>query len=100
MYIGARGSGGFGGADPKGHAMGGAPAVAFAGSINSDIEKGKLKRDAPPAQLYNLEADLRQTQNLHNTHPEVVKDIRALLANYATRAPAPKQQKRNKRGQN
>jgi arylsulfatase A-like enzyme len=55
LYIGAQGSGGFSGGKPDQHAWGGAPAAAFAGSVNSDIENGKIKKDAPPSQLYDLE---------------------------------------------
>jgi hypothetical protein len=83
MYIGARGSGGFTGSQPNHHAWGGPPAVQFVGGINSDIENGKLKEDAPPAQLYDLEADVNQTRNLYNEFPEVVEEMSALLATYA-----------------
>jgi hypothetical protein len=48
---------------------------------NSDIENGEIKSDAPPAQLYDLEADVNQTKNLYNQYPEVVKQMsEALLA--------------------
>ena len=83
MYIGARGSGGFTGSKPSDHAWGGPPAAAFVGSVNSDIENGRIKEDAPPAQLYDLEADVNQTQNLYKEYPEVVKEMSALLATYA-----------------
>ena len=83
MYIGARGSGGFNGSKPSDHAWGGPPAAAFVGSVNSDIENGRIKEDAPPAQLYDLEADVNQTQNLYNEYPEVVKEMSDLLATYA-----------------
>ena len=83
MYIGARGSGGFSGSKPSDHAWGGPPAAAFVGSVNSDIENGRIKEDAPPAQLYDLEADVNQTQNLYKEYPEVVKEMSALLAAYA-----------------
>ena len=83
MYIGARGSGGFSGSKPSDHAWGGPPAAAFVGSVNSDIENGRIKEDAPPAQLYDLEADVNQTQNLYKEYPEVVNEMSALLAAYA-----------------
>ncbi len=83
MYIGAQGSGGFTGSKPTDHAWGGPPAAAFAGSVNSDIEGGKIKSDAPPAQLYDLEADVNQTRNLYNDYPNVVKEMSELLASYA-----------------
>jgi len=79
MYIPAQGSGGFIGSKPNHHAWGGAPAVEFVGGVNSDIEKGKIKEDAPPAQLYNLEEDTNQTTNVFNQNPEVVKEMEARL---------------------
>ena len=82
MFIPARGSGGFTGSKPSQHAWGGPPAVEFVGGVNSDIERGKYKSDAPPAQLYDLESDVNQTRNVYNEHPEVVKELSALLASY------------------
>lgn len=72
MYIPAQGSGGFGGSKPHHHAWGGPAGAKLLGSKNSDIENGKIKADAPPAQLYDLEADPNQTQNLYNKYPDVV----------------------------
>jgi arylsulfatase A len=97
MHIGAQGSGGFTGSKPSDHAWGGAPAAAFAGSKNSDIENGKIKPGAPPAQLYDLDADLFQTKNLYREYPEVVKELSALLATYAPPKSAPEQKKRSNR---
>tara|TARA_R110002049_G_scaffold28018_4_gene96613 strand:+ start:18045 stop:19622 length:1578 start_codon:yes stop_codon:yes gene_type:complete len=82
MYIPAKGSGGFKGSKPNHHAWGGAPAVALVGGINSDIENGQLKKDAPPAQLYNLETDMAQTENLYNRYPEVVQEMKTVLETY------------------
>ena len=82
MYIGARGSGGFTGAKRGAHSFGGPAAITYAGYKNSDIENGRIKADAPPAQLYDLSADVKQTKNLHDEHPEVVKELRSLLAGY------------------
>ncbi|MGE9269828.1 MAG: sulfatase family protein [Verrucomicrobiales bacterium] len=78
MYIPARGAGGFRG-KPGTHGAGGAAAVSFIGSENSDIENGVVKKGAPPAQLYDLEADLGQTDNLYHEYPEVVAELEALL---------------------
>lgn len=82
MYIGSRGSGGFTGSKPHQHAWGGPAAAEFAGSVNSDIENGRLRKDAPPAQLYNLDEDLTQTKNVYRDHPEVVKEMETLLNSY------------------
>ncbi len=85
MYIGARGSGGFTGSKPNQHAWGGPGAVRFAGSANSDIKNGRLKKNAPPAQLYDLEKDPSQTRNLYRKNPEVVKQMEKLLNSYLPR---------------
>jgi arylsulfatase A-like enzyme len=82
MYIPKRGSGGFSGGKPTDHAWGGPPAVQFAGSVNSDIEGGKYKSDAPEAQLYDLEQDLAQTTNVYRENPQVVKEMETLLSSY------------------
>ena len=86
LYIGAQGSGGFSGGTEDSHAWGGAPAVAFAGSKNSDIVDGKIKNDAPPAQLYNLENDRDQTTNLYLQHPNLVKQMESTLESYFPRS--------------
>ena len=82
MYIPARGSGGFKGSKPSQHAWGGPAAVALVGGVNSDFENGKFKKNAPPAQLYDLDADVNQTKNLYNEYPEVVREMEALLKTY------------------
>ena len=79
MYIPKQGSGGFTGKRPGDHTFAGPPAVTFVGSANSDIEDGKIKSDAPPAQLYDLESDVRQTRNVYHEHPDVVRELSALL---------------------
>ncbi len=88
MYVPAQGSGGFKGSKPGQHAWGGPAAVALVGGKNSDMENGRFKPGAPKAQLYDLEADVNQEQNLHDQHPEVVKELSALLATYRPAAPA------------
>lgn len=87
MYIGAKGSGGFGGGKPGAHAWGGPPATALVGSVNSDIENGRFKKNAPPAQLYDLDFDPNQTKNLYREYPEVVKEMEALLGTYRPKQP-------------
>ena len=82
MYIGAQGSGGFGATKRGEHAFGGPAAITYAGYTNSDIENGNIRKDAPPGQLYDLENDLQQTQNLYLQHPEIVKELQALLESY------------------
>jgi arylsulfatase A-like enzyme len=76
MYIPAKDDGGFGGS------TGGAGATKWVGTPNSDIADGKIKPDAPPAQLYDLETDRNQTTNLYNRFPEVVSEMKAALESY------------------
>lgn len=96
MYIPARGSGGFGGKNPSDHTFAGPPAASFVGSINSDIEDGRIRKDAPPEQLYDLASDVNQTRNVYKEHPEVVKELNSLLAGYKPK-PAPRKAKPNTR---
>ena len=86
MYIPERGSGGFTAQKRGAHAFGGAAAISYAGRRNSDIENGQYKPDAPMAQLYDLENDRAQTTNLIATHPEVLKQMQALLQSYRDQA--------------
>ena len=80
VYIGARGGGGFGGNKPGDHTLGGAGALKFTAEVNSDIENGKFKPDAPAQQLYNLATDPGQTKNVIRDHPEVARRLAARLA--------------------
>lgn len=79
MYIPRKGSGGFGGTKPGQHGFSGPPAADFIGSVNSDIENGKIKKSAPPEQLYDLESDLNQTANRISDYPEVANELRGIL---------------------
>ena len=97
MFIDARGSGGFNGSRPNQHAWGGPPAAALVGSENSDIENGKIKKGSPPAQLYDLENDLRQTRNVYSEYPEVVEEMKTLLNQYRPEKPAGEKRKRNRK---
>ena len=96
-YIPSRGSGGFGGKKPGDHTFAGPAAVSFVGSVNSDIEDGKIKRDAPKAQLYNMETDFNETKNVYREHPEVVKELSELLKEYKPKAPRRPAGKGNRR---
>jgi arylsulfatase A len=80
IYIGARGGGGFGGAKPGDHALGGGGALKFTGEVNSDFANGKLKPDAPEQQLYNIADDPRQTNNVIRQHPEIANRMAEKLA--------------------
>ncbi|MEA2067740.1 MAG: arylsulfatase [Verrucomicrobiota bacterium] len=50
------------------------------GMSNSDhTADGKLRADAPPAQLYNVKRDPGQAANVHNQHPERVATMKKRL---------------------
>lgn len=82
MYIPAQGPGGFGGTQPGSHGFAGPAAVSFTGHQNSDVADGKIKPDAPPAQLYDMVTDVNQTKNLYREYPEVVQEMQAKLQAY------------------
>ena len=79
MYISGQGGGGFGAKYQGMHDFGGPAAFPFTGQINSDIANGQLKEDAPEAQLYNLEIDPYQHNNVHDENPEIVKQMKARI---------------------
>ena len=80
LYIGAKGGGGFNASKAGEHALGGGGALTFTGETNSDFIHGKLKPDAPEAQLYNLHDDPRQTQNVIRKHAEIASRLAERLA--------------------
>ena len=79
LYIGAQGGGGFTGTRPGEHALGGPAALQFAGEVNSDLSEGRIKPDAPAAQLYDLETDPAQARNVILAHPDVAARMKARL---------------------
>ena len=95
VYIPMQGSGGFT-KGPGANGAGGPKCISFVGSKNSDIENGRIKKDAPPAQLYDLEADVRQTKNLYREYPEVVKEMEKQLATYKPKEGKEGRQERKK----
>lgn len=80
IYIGAKGGGGFGGTKIGEHLLGGPAAHRLTRQTNSDIADGRLRADAPPAQLYNLAKDPWQASNVIRAHPEVAERLKARLA--------------------
>ena len=42
-------------------------------------EKEELNPDLPPGQLYNIEEDIRETNNLYNDQPEIVEMMKQKL---------------------
>ncbi len=82
LYIGAQGGGGFTGENIGDHSLGGPAAHLLTQQVNSDIDKGKLKQDAGPIQLYNLAEDLSQTNNLYKEYPEIATELQVKLNEY------------------
>jgi arylsulfatase A-like enzyme len=89
MYIGAQAGGGFTAAKRGSHAFGGPKALEYAKRENSDLEKGRVRPDAPPAQLYDLQADVSQTTNLYREYPKVVQEMKMLLKSYTPSRTSP-----------
>ena len=90
VYIPGQDEGGFQGKNLGDHLFAGAAALPFAGRINSDVVDGKLRANAAPAQLYDLERDPFQTRNLFLQYPEVVKELDDVLQSYRAKIPSGK----------
>ena len=80
MYISGEAGGGFSSPHLGTHGFGGYPALHFAGEVNSNMEEGKRKSDAPKEQLYNLRSDPYQATNVIGDNPEVAQTMREHLA--------------------
>ncbi|WP_372795906.1 arylsulfatase [Pontiella sp.] len=79
VYIPIRGEGGFQGNTVGRKRLGGPASVAFMRRTNSDVVNGKIRPDAPGAQLYNLKTDPSQTTNVIHHYPEKAAELAALL---------------------
>jgi len=79
IYISGQGGGGFTGKYEGLHHFGGPSAMPFTGQKNSDVLDGQIIEKAPPAQLYNLNEDLSETQNLFDQYPEKAKAMKQRL---------------------
>ncbi|MDA7916857.1 arylsulfatase [Opitutaceae bacterium] len=82
MYIDGQLGGGFNSPKPGMHAFGGPAALAYSGRENSNFAEGEIRPEAPPAQLYDLDADPGQTKNVYSDHPEIVAELSALIRSY------------------
>ncbi|GAA3515292.1 hypothetical protein GCM10022393_31600 [Aquimarina addita] len=79
MLIPAQGGGGFSDKQLGSHGFGGPGAFPFTKEINSDIENGEIKKNAPKAQLYNLEKDPYQSINLYKQNTKLAAEMQAIL---------------------
>ncbi len=90
VYIPAQDEGGFQAKKVGEHLLGGAATQPLTQMVNSDVVNGKIRDDAPPAQLYNLKTDPGQQINVHDKHPELVKDMAAELAKWRKEIAGPR----------
>jgi arylsulfatase A-like enzyme len=88
VYVPNQDEGGFQGKEIGNHLLAGAAAQKLTKLVNSDVMKGKIRKDAPPAQLYNLKTDPYQATNLHNERPEMVAELSSLLDEWRKVIPA------------
>jgi len=88
VYIPAQDSGGFQGKREGDHLFAGAAALAFTGRSNSDVADGRIRTTAPPGQLYDLDVDPAQTENVYQEHPDVVDQLQSILDGYRAQIPA------------
>jgi len=79
LYIHAKGNGGFTNNIPGKHLFGGPAAVHFIGHHNSDMKDGEFLPNAPSTQLYDMEKDMYQTQNVVRQYPKVAEELSILL---------------------
>ena len=97
MYIPAKNDGGFGGSKPHQHGWGGPAVTTLVNTPNSDIKNGKIRKGAPPAQLYDVVSDPNETENRYLEYPDTVREMTALLEAYCPsdkRSPKKKAEKK------
>ncbi|MEQ8556510.1 MAG: arylsulfatase [Cyclobacteriaceae bacterium] len=81
VYIPQQGEGGFQGKG-NAHNLGGAAAFELTNQKNSDVVDNKIKEGAPPDQLYDLEKDPYQAENVVLQNPEVKQELQQILDEY------------------
>ena len=87
VYIPDQDEGGFQGKEIGNHLLAGAAAQKLTQLVNSDVKDGKVKADAPPAQLYDLKTDPYQATNVYSDRPEVVADLSSVLEKWRKAIP-------------
>lgn len=90
VYIPAQDEGGFQGKTVGDHLLGGAATQPLTKMVNSDVLDGKVRENAPPAQLYNLRTDPGQQTNIHNEHLKVAQELAADLAKWRREITGPR----------
>ena len=91
VYIPAQDTGGFQGKKVGNHLLGGAAAFALTKQNNSDVVDNKIKENAPMEQLYDLEKDPSQSENVVTQNPKVRQELQQILAEYREKiGPYPK----------
>ncbi len=79
VYIPSQGGGGFGGKNIGDHGFGGYATTKLTLREHSDMKDNAQDPQAPAAQLYNLEKDPYQRENIYDDYPEIVAQMDAML---------------------
>lgn len=87
LFIPARGAGGFQGKKVGNHLLSDEYALPFTGQRNSDVADGRIRADAPPAQLYDLDRDPGQARNVYAEHRAVAAELAAVVSGYRQAIP-------------
>ncbi len=91
VYIPGQDAGGFQGKKVGDHLLGGAAAFALTGQKNNDIVDHQVKEDAPKEQLYDLEKDPYQSENVVAQNPKMKQELQQVLTEYRKKiGPYPK----------
>lgn len=83
VYIPGQDAGGFQGKKVGDHTLGGAAAFALTEQKNSDVADHKIREDAPTEQLYDLEKDPGQAENVVLKNLQVKQELQQILAAYS-----------------
>ena len=79
VYIDSQGGGGFSSPNVGDHGFGGPATQRFTQRVNSDIEDGRIRPNAPAQQLYNLKNDPHQTTNVITGYPDIARRMKAMM---------------------
>ncbi len=82
IYIPGQDAGGFQGKKVGDHLLAGAAAFALTKQKNSDVVENKIREDAPSEQLYDLEEDPYQSENVVAKNPKVKQELQQILSEY------------------